>query len=320
MTVPLIQILNGHCGLARYINEHCTGQIFQFEVVAETLSEELLDFFINEADKSRFRFEVGVQSFNGNTLKAVGRIQNNERLKEVIHRMREAGLILHVDLIAGLPYEGLASFNASFNELFSLKASELQLGILKLLKGTSLKRKAEFYDFDYDSDPPYEILSTKWLSKEELCSYNHTALAVEKFWNSGKCRRAIDTFLKLKLRENAFSLFMALGQRLAEYERRYHDHDLFLILKQELSDCDERLVEAVLMNDYMRLFKQKPKRWNTYRVDHETMKHCFQLLIDAHESSQNELYHYGCVEYAYSRESVTKYVFIMPVRLIQNAG
>ena len=93
---------------------------------------------------------------------------------------------------------------------------------------------------------------------------------------------------------------MALGQRLAEYERRYHDHDLFLILKQELSDCDERLVEAVLMNDYMRLFKQKPKRWNTYRVDHETMKHCFQLLIDAHESSQNELYHYGCVEYAYS--------------------
>lgn len=286
--------------IARYINEHCTGQIFQFEVVAETLSEELLDFFINEADKSRFRFEVGVQSFNGNTLKAVGRIQNNERLKEVIHRMREAGLILHVDLIAGLPYEGLASFNASFNELFSLKASELQLGILKLLKGTSLKRKAEFYDFDYDSDPPYEILSTKWLSKEELCSINHTALAVEKFWNSGKCRRAIDTFLKLKLRENAFSLFMALGQRLAEYERRYHDHDLFLILKQELSDCDERLVEAVLMNDYMRLFKQKPKRWNTYRVDHETMKHCFQLLIDAHESSQNELYHYGCVEYAYS--------------------
>ncbi len=124
--------------------------------------------------------------------------------------MREAGLILHVDLIAGLPYEGLASFNASFNELFSLKASELQLGILKLLKGTSLKRKAEFYDFDYDSDPPYEILSTKWLSKEELCSINHTALAVEKFWNSGKCRRAIDTFLKLKLRENAFSLFMAL--------------------------------------------------------------------------------------------------------------
>lgn len=65
--------------IARYINEHCTGQIFQFEVVAETLSEELLDFFINEADKSRFRFEVGVQSFNGNTLKAVGRIQNNER-------------------------------------------------------------------------------------------------------------------------------------------------------------------------------------------------------------------------------------------------
>lgn len=286
--------------IARYINEHCPNQIFQFEVVAETLSEELLSFFIDEADKNRFRFEVGVQSFNTNTLKAVGRIQNNARLKEVITRMREAGLILHVDLIAGLPYEGMSSFDASFNELFSLKASELQLGILKLLKGTGLKRKSELYDFVYDSDPPYEILSTAWLNRCELMDINHTALAVEKFWNSGKCRKAIDTILKLKLRENAFSLFMELGKKLALYERRYHDHDLFLILKETLADCDEKLIESILMSDYMGLFKQKPKRWNKLRVDHETAKHCFQLLIDAHESTQNELYHYGCVDLAYS--------------------
>lgn len=285
--------------IARYINEHCPHQVFQFEVVAETLSEELLTFFTQEADKERFRFEVGVQSFNGNTLKAVGRIQNNERLKEVIQRMRNAGLILHVDLIAGLPYENLSSFDTSFNELFSLKASELQLGILKLLKGTSLKRKSELYDFVYDSDPPYEILSTQWLNCEELRLINQTALAVEKFWNSGKCRCAIDTILKLQLRANAFRLFMALGERLAKLNRRYHDHDLFMILKAELSDCDETLVEAILMSDYMSLFKQRPKRWNCCRADRATMKHCFQLLIDAGESNQNELYHYGCVELAY---------------------
>ncbi len=121
------------------MNEYCKNQIFQFEIVAETLSEELLTFFCEEADPQRFRFEIGVQSFNTQTLSAVGRIQNNERLCKVIKRLKESGVTMHVDLIAGLPHEGIESFQASFDQLFSLGASELQLGILKLLKGTKLR-------------------------------------------------------------------------------------------------------------------------------------------------------------------------------------
>ncbi len=295
--------------IARYINEHCLNQIFQFEIVAETLSEELLEFFTKEADRTRFRFEIGVQSFNPDTLAAVGRYQNNERLKAVIAALREAGAVMHVDLIAGLPYEGMASFKASFNELFSLKASELQLGILKLLKGTKLKQKAENYAFSYDQSPPYEILSTDWLSEEELAAINHCALAVEKFWNSGKCRKSMETCLALNLKENAFDWFMELGKGLAAYERKYHDHDLFLLLKKSLAAHDERLVEAILMTDYMGLFKQRPKRWNVHSVALSEVKACFALLIDANISTQNELYHYAVVDYAYD-EGICRQVTI----------
>lgn len=149
--------------IARYINEHCKNQIFQFEIVAETLSEDLLQFFCEEADVSRFRFEVGVQSFKEKTLASVGRIQNNARLVEVLHRLKQAGCILHVDLIAGLPYEGMQSFEQSFNTLFSLQAGEVQLGILKLLKGTKLRSQQEEFSFDYHEHAPYDVVSTAWL-------------------------------------------------------------------------------------------------------------------------------------------------------------
>lgn len=287
--------------IARYINENCVNQIFQFEIVAETLSEELLDFFTNEADKSRFRFEVGVQSFNSNTLKAVGRIQNNERLKYVIERLRKANVVMHVDLIAGLPYEGLDSFRNSFNELFACQASELQLGILKLLKGTSLKQKSPLYDFVYDSNPPYEILKTRWLDEEALKDINLCAMAVEKFWNSGKCRNAIQTILDLKMKTSAFDFFMELGRGLARYNRVYHVHDMFLVLKETLKDEDEILIDAILMTDYMALFKQKPKRFTMNKVTHEMRKQAFELLSEQNIVGQNELYHYALVELAYDK-------------------
>ena len=286
--------------IARYMNEECKNQIFQFEIVAETLSEQLIHFFIHEADKKRFRFEVGVQSFNQTTLKAVGRYQDNDKLKEVMKRLIDAGCILHVDLIAGLPYEDLNSFKNSFNELFSVHAAELQCGILKLLKGTSLKKKDKEYGYVYESKPPYSILKTNWLSEEDLIKINLVAYAVEKFYNSNKFRRSIDLLLELNYFDNAFDLFYECGLRLSKYERHYYDHDLVMILK----DCvqsDEK-VEAILLSDYMSLHKQKPKKLDLQRVTKEEMIHCYNLLIDKGFSHQKECYHYGRVEYYYEDE------------------
>lgn len=286
--------------IARYMNEQCKNQIFQFEVVAETLSDELLSFFMNEADKKRFRFEVGVQSFNEKTLKAVGRYQNNEKLKQVMHQMIEAGCILHVDLIAGLPYEDLTTFKKSFNELFSFHAAELQCGILKLLKGTSLKRKGNEYGYVYESNPPYSILKTDWLSEEDLALIHHVAYGVEKFYNSGKLRRSIDLILEKGFAENAFDLFAECGKRLSVYDRKYYDHDLVMCLRESVKQ--DLIVDAILMSDYMSLFKQKPKKLEMTHVDHETVRNCFERIAEEGFSTLNECYHYGRCEYYFEDE------------------
>lgn len=283
--------------IARYMNENCTNQIFQFEVVAETLSDELLDFFLHEADKKRFRFEVGVQSFNEKTLKAVGRYQNNDKLKQVITKMNEAGCILHVDLIAGLPYEDLESFKNSFNTLFSLHASELQCGILKCLKGTALTKKSERYAFEYDEKPPYEILKTHWLSYDDLDIVRRVAYSLEKYYNSGKFRRSIDLILSEGLADNAFDLFDALGKELLIFERSYHVHHMVECLRKVLPDDIKS--DAIIMSDYMALFKQKPKQVNCRKVTLERKKECYDIMTKL-GVSLNECYHYGKVELYYS--------------------
>ena len=286
--------------IAKFMNEECKNQIFQFEIVAETLSEKLIEFFANEADKKRFRFEVGVQSFNQKTLNAVGRIQNNEKLKSVMKRLIDAGCILHVDLIAGLPYEDLESFKNSYNELFSVGAAEIQCGILKLLKGTSLKRKVDEYGYIYDNNPPYSILETNWLSKEDLIKINKVAYATEKFYNSNKLRRSIDLLLNNGYYDNAFDLFYECGDKLSEYERHYYDHDLVMILKSCVKD--DPIVDAILMSDYMSYHKQKPKRIELRTVSKDEIKKCYQKLIDRGIAHQKQCYHYGKVEYYYDDE------------------
>lgn len=283
--------------IARYMNDECKNQVFQFEVVAETLSDELLDFFIYEADKKRFRFEVGVQSFNEKTLREVGRIQNNIRLKEVMKKMIDAGCILHTDLIAGLPYEDLNSFRHSFNELFSFHSAELQCGILKCLKGTSLRMKSKQYGFVYDEKPPYTILKTNWLSEEDMIVIENAAYGCEKFYNSSKLRRSIDLFIKLGYVSSAFDLLSECGKRLKEKGLQYHDDDLVMCLKACLKD--ELIVDAILMSDYMRLHKQKPKNLPLRKVSKEMKKECMEHLIEEGMCTRHEAYHYGVVEYAY---------------------
>ena len=113
--------------IARFIETLPPSINFQFEVVADTISEAMLDFFEQEADPARYRFEIGVQSLNSKTLEAVDRRQDNQRLLEVTSRLLKRGYICHLDLIAGLPYEDRASFEQSYNGLFAVCPSELQM-------------------------------------------------------------------------------------------------------------------------------------------------------------------------------------------------
>ncbi len=288
--------------IARYMNEYCKNQIFQFEIVAETLSEELLTFFCEEADPQRFRFEIGVQSFNTQTLSAVGRIQNNERLCKVIKRLKESGVTMHVDLIAGLPHEGIESFQASFDQLFSLGASELQLGILKLLKGTKLRGQKDQYHFFFQEQAPYDVLSTKWLTKEEMEDIHACADAVEKFWNHGACRYVISKILQLGWYQSAFQLFLDLGREYRKLPRPYQPYELFCCFYPLLLDHSKQEADAILLTQYYQNFKQKPHRFTDAWVDLEKKKEILAFALENNIANQDQLYRYGLVDIAFDDE------------------
>lgn len=288
--------------IAKYMNTYCHHQIFQFEIVAETLSEELLTFFCEEADKNRFRFEIGIQSFQKKTLEAVGRMQNNERLVEVIKRLQAAGVTMHVDLIAGLPYEGIELFKESFNTLYDLHTDEIQLGILKLLKGTALKRKQEEYDYIFEEKPPYNVVETKWLSKQEMVQIEQCAHAVEKFYNSGRCRRSIDTIIRLGYYSDAFSLFIKVGEKLASLQKPYQPHALFTILYEIVEGAPKEVLQGILYEEYFSLFKQRPKRFLENTITKEKVKEIQALFMQKEVLQQEVVHRYAHIDCAYYQD------------------
>lgn len=296
--------------IARYMNENCKNQIFQFEIVAETLSEELLEFFTNEADRERFRFEIGVQSFNEQSLEAVGRIQNSEKLMKVIQRMQDAQLTMHVDLIAGLPFEDYASFECTFNRLFAIRPEELQLGVLKLLKGTSLRLMDKVYGFTYEQYAPYTIEATKWVSEEELNAIKGAAYAVEKLYNSGKLKESIEWILTLGFYTSPFALFVDLGQRLSRLQSPYQVSEVFELVLDLLNEHDETLIQAIVMNDYNRMIKNKPKKLKGPELEYKVKKAYLHQFMEQFELSQNEVFKHCFVDYYYQGEITHQVVWL----------
>lgn len=163
---------------------------FHFELVGELLDDELIQL-LKAAPAGRFRVEIGVQSTCAAALKAVRRQYNLAALQAncLALTAKEHGLenprpLVHLDLIAGLPYEDLATFSRSFDWTFRLRPDELQLGFLKLLKGSPLREQAEEYGYAFTAAPPYEILKSKWLSYADLLVLKGVEEMVEKFFNS----------------------------------------------------------------------------------------------------------------------------------------
>lgn len=156
---------------------------FHFEVTAHLLDREMLDF-IKEVKEGLFQFEIGVQSTNLKTLDAIGRTTDLDKLKKVTKEIRDnKNVHQHLDLIAGLPYEDYKSFRNSFNEVYGLKVEKIQLGFLKLLKGSGLRRDRKKYGLEFLDKPPYEILKTNCLSYGDLLKLKAIEDLVEKYYN-----------------------------------------------------------------------------------------------------------------------------------------
>lgn len=172
--------------LLQYGKEIPHGICFHFEIAGDILREETFAL-LAQMPLGAVQLEIGVQSFHEKTLDAVNRKTDAERLQANIRRLTAMGTMhIHIDLIAGLPHEGLAEFAQSFNKGYALGAHALQLGFLKLLHGSTLRNNAQTYPFEYHENAPYEVRATPWLSQHELTSLHHMADAVDRVHNSGR--------------------------------------------------------------------------------------------------------------------------------------
>ncbi len=156
---------------------------FHFEMAPELFDEELLSL-LADIKSGFFQFEIGVQSYNKETLKAVNRYANIEKINKNLIALGKTNVHIHVDLIAGLPFENYASFVSGFNMLIATLPECLQLGFLKVLKGSKIYEQRE--DFHINDFPPYEILSSKWITNEELLLLHNAEKMLERYYNSGR--------------------------------------------------------------------------------------------------------------------------------------
>lgn len=183
---------------------------FHFEISADLLTDEELDI-MKDMRPGLIQLEIGVQSVNGRTIKEIHRTMKLERLEEVVKRIKSFGNIHeHLDLIAGLPYEDMDSFKKSFNRVYGLYPEQLQLGFLKVLKGSFMYEHVKDYGIVYEDTPPYEVRSTKWIDYRDILKLKTVEEMVEVYYNSHQYEMGVKVLEGFF--EDAFSFYEALGK------------------------------------------------------------------------------------------------------------
>ena len=195
----------------QYIKDHDNGITnFHFEISADLIRENELEL-MSTMRPGLIQLEIGVQSTNPDTIRAIHRTMDFPRLAEIVNRIHSfQNIHQHLDLIAGLPYEDYESFHRSFNDVYALKPQQLQLGFLKVLKGSHMKEMVEEYQIVYKEQEPYEVLGTKWLPYEDILRLKMVESMVEVYYNSGQFQNTIACIEPLF--EDAFTLYEKLGQ------------------------------------------------------------------------------------------------------------
>ena len=196
--------------LWRFIKANDNGITnFHFEISADLLNEEELAL-ISDMRPGLIQLEIGVQSTNEVTIKEIHRTMKLGRLKEVVRQIQKGGNIHeHLDLIAGLPYEDYNSFRRSFDEIYELKPNQLQLGFLKVLKGSYMYEHAAEYGIVYHDRPPYEVMSTNWITFDDVIKIKRVEEMLEVYYNSGQFE--ITMKLMERIFDSAFDFFQQLG-------------------------------------------------------------------------------------------------------------
>lgn len=207
--------------ILQYLSEHDNGITnFHFEIAADLLDEDYFALLKNMR-QGAIQLEIGVQSTCPETIAAIERHTDFSKVAAAVTRIRSfQNIHIHLDLIAGLPYEDLATFKNSFHDVYALRPHQLQLGFLKVLKGSAMELRAPEYDLLYTSQPPYEVLATRWLSYDDICLLKQVEKVVEIYYNSGQFTHT------LRFLQPFFDSPFAMYESLAGWYETHHLSDI----------------------------------------------------------------------------------------------
>ena len=240
------------------LEHHRPNNVFQFEITADILHLDIINFIHENVPKGLFRFEIGIQTVNQKANLEVSRKQNFEKTKRIIQEL-DYKIEMHLDLIVGLPLDYWDDIKYSFEEVFKLFAPEMQLGFLKFLKGTTMRDK-EKHGFIYDQNPPYQIIESNYLSKEELAKIVKLEHALEIYWNG---KKTINTLKYITEQYSVFEFLLGLGIYFGT-KKEYHKYsltDVFDIITQyaEKNYPEDGVLKKLIAIDYYLHFKVRPQ-------------------------------------------------------------
>lgn len=268
--------------ILRFVLDHSKNTCVHMELEPRILTDTLISL-LGSAPRGKFQVEMGIQSANPKTLQAVNRVCDLQRTAENIRKLQAFGnMHIHLDLIAGLPYEDYDSFKQSFAYVYALKPDMLQLGFLKVLPGTAIAKQSGIRAVSY---PPYEVVATDWLSAQELCRLKEVEEAVELFYNSGAFSRTIELLTK----EDAFSAFEELGtlMQISQKDGKKKRKEWYDILYQTYGER----VRTALSEDFIRNNKSIPLPDFTHPKRERGFKDAVYQLMNQEEFCQK----YGVV-------------------------
>jgi anaerobic magnesium-protoporphyrin IX monomethyl ester cyclase len=258
--------------------------VFQFEITADILHPDIIKFIHEHVPDNLFRFEIGIQTVNQKANLEVSRKQSFEKTTSIIKQL-DYKVEMHLDLIVGMALDYWEDIKYSIEEVFKLFAPEMQLGFLKFLKGTPVRHKAEQYGFKYDPNPPYQIIESNYLSKEQLHQIVELEHALEIYWNG---KKATNTLRYVTHHYSIFEFLLGLGHYFGTQKdfHKYALNDVFEIItdysKQNFPN--DAILQQLIAVDYYLHFKVKPKSLFLEEIDFtEKNKLIDELKLNHHK-------------------------------------
>lgn len=259
---------------------------FHFEVTAHLLDEEMLDF-LSTVKEGLFQFEIGVQSTNLDTIEAIGRTTDFEKLRYITKKIKSfKNIHQHLDLIAGLPFEGYNSFRESFNDVYEIKPEKIQLGFLKLLKGSELRNTQDIYGYKYLDVPPYEILENDFLKYNEVIKLKSIEELVDKYYNEGYFEHSIEYIIKNQY-DTPFDFYEEFSKywELMDYDKvsnsRIKLYEIFFEFYKYKEFPDILILKEILRFDFIRNNKDsRLPRDLVANIEHLEQKDIHNILKD----------------------------------------